>query len=383
MSYMVSTRLSRLFQGQTVLTCYSAFDIDGFARYGAGEARVIDRIAPQIKVGWDYSEKDVVRALVTSWVDIEWRSEHFQVLRAPLLDGNTVHWIVGSEPGIEAFVKAVLAFSRQRTPTTYVYSGWWNVCPSLEEAIQESRWSDLILQEDLKRSLEIHAIGFFEARSDFEKLGVPWKRGLLLTGPPGNGKTHLIRALLNRLVVPRLIVRSFGEDPDDVQEVFDKARELSPCVLVLEDLDSLIRNELLSTILNLLDGAQPLNGVLVLATTNHPEKLDPAIRNRPSRFDRVLEFGPPGARERHLLLAKLLSRASAEHRPTASQVRRLAQDTDGFSFAYIKESAISAAGAWLRDLESTTLFDAALALIPELRANMRAAVTVKSADESA
>jgi len=73
-----------------------------------------------------------------------------------------------------------------------------------------------------------------------------------------------------------------------MQDVFDKARQLSPCVVVFEDLDSLITDRNRSFFLNQLDGLSGNDGLLIIGTTNHFEKLDPALSTRPSRFDRKL-----------------------------------------------------------------------------------------------
>jgi SpoVK/Ycf46/Vps4 family AAA+-type ATPase len=233
--------------------------------------------------------------------------------------------------------------------------------------IENSRWDDLVMTDEMRQAIELHTFGFFASRKEFELLGVPWKRGILLTGPPGNGKSHLIRAILNRLSVPRLIVRNFGDDADDVQEVFDKVREMSPCVLVLEDIDSLIRPNLLSVVLNSLDGTEPLNGVLVIATTNHPEKLDPAIRNRPSRFDRLIEFGPPNEELRGLLLRKLFARAIEEGSLSDQELISLVEVTQGFSIAYMKELAISTMLLWSADRGEASVFEIGLGMAETLR----------------
>ena len=76
-----------------------------------------------------------------------------------------------------------------------------------------------------------------------------------------------------------------GEE-GSMQEVFNKARQLSPCVLILEDMDSLINDRNRSFFLNQLDGIEGNDGLLILATTNHFDRLDPALNSRPSRFDR-------------------------------------------------------------------------------------------------
>lgn len=86
-----------------------------------------------------------------------------------------------------------------------------------------------------------------------------------------------------------LYVKSFqsymGEE-GSMAAVFDKARQMAPCVVVLEDLDSLINNQNRSFFLNQLDGLEGNDGLLVIASTNHFDRLDPALKGRPSRFDR-------------------------------------------------------------------------------------------------
>jgi len=369
MTFMVSRRLAELYPDQKVLEVGVRFDIDGYVRYGQGEAKLVRTFANQECAKWNPERREIRRVLRVSWVEVAWKGRRFQVLRAPL-DCGRITWVVGHDSAIDGFVEAVLRFTWQRSPATHVYTGWWYESEPIDRAIQSSRWDELVLPPAIEELMEAQAIGFFDSKAEYDLLGVSWKRGLLLTGPPGNGKTHLIRALLNRLQVPRLIVKSFGDDPDDVQDVFDRVRDMAPCVLVLEDIDSLIPEALLSTVLNALDGAEPLNGVLIVATTNHPERLDPAIRNRPSRFDRVIEFGPPALRERRCLLRALLSRGDRRMCPTQGQLTRLAELTDGFSYAYLKELAVSASVAWLHGDRSEPVASIARAMIAELRGQM-------------
>ena len=82
--------------------------------------------------------------------------------------------------------------------------------------------------------------------------------------------------------------RSYKGEEGAMVDVFSHARRMAPCVLVLEDLDSLINNNNRSFFLNQLDGLESNDGLLVIGTTNHLENIDPALRNRPSRFDRKL-----------------------------------------------------------------------------------------------
>lgn len=379
MTYMVSRRLAELFPDQTVLQVRYGLDIDGFLRYGQGEARLVQRIANEELAFWHGESKQVTRSLMTSWIEVEWHGARFQVLRVPTEKCGCIFWVVGPTDSIDAFLESALRFGQDRAPRTWVYTGWWQDAERFDRAIEQAAWGDLVLPESTVRTLRENTIEFFESEGEFERMGIPWKRGILMTGPPGNGKTHAIRVILNQLPVPRLIVKNFGDDADDVQDAFDKVRELAPCVLVLEDIDSLMKPGLLSAVLNSLDGTEPLHGVLVLATTNHPERPDPAIRNRPSRFDRVLEFGAPALAERRRLLRKFLMRAPEEGRPSPSEISRLAKQTDGFSYAYLKELAVSALTVWSRDRGPGGVFGSASAVIGELRDQLTAALA--TADE--
>src|SRR5262249_46460097 len=160
----------------------------------------------------------------------------------------------------------------------------------------------------LKDAIEQDLRRFFAARPTFERYRVSWRRGLLLAGPPGNGKTFAIKALVHRLAKPCLYVKSlkarYSTSHDCIRTVFGRARQTTPCLLVLEDLDTLIDDKNRSYFLNELDGFAANIGVVVVATTNYPERLDPALAARPSRFDRTYAFPLPAAAERHGFLSR-------------------------------------------------------------------------------
>ena len=174
-----------------------------------------------------------------------------------------------------------------------------------------------------------------------------------MIGPPGNGKTHTVKALINQTKQPCLYVKSFksywGTDQDRIREVFVRARKTTPSVVVLEDLDSLIDNQNRAFFLNELDGFAANTGVVVLATTNHPEKLDPAILDRPSRFDRKYYFNLPAAPERLAFIASWNQSQEPELRLHESALPALVEATDGFSFAYLKELFLSSMMQWIAD----------------------------------
>ncbi len=129
--------------------------------------------------------------------------------------------------------------------------------------------------------------------------------------------------------------------------VFERARTTAPCVLVLEDLDSLVTQHNRSFFLNEMDGFAANGGILTLATTNHPERLDPAIVHRPSRFDRTYHFDLPAVAEREAYIARWNRSAPPAMRLSAATVSRTAEQTEGFSFAYLKELFLSATMGWL------------------------------------
>ena len=163
---------------------------------------------------------------------------------------------------------------------------------------------DLLLADSVKSRIETEVIRFFDAEVAelYREMNVPYRRGVLLHGPPGNGKTSTIRHIGASLPqIPAMILRPAANfDSDDLQQVLDRWRRQAPAILVIEDLNWLLNEVNVSTFLNLLDGidSNVTGGLLLIATTNHPHKLDPAVNNRPGRFDVVIEVPCPGPRLR-------------------------------------------------------------------------------------
>ena len=156
-------------------------------------------------------------------------------------------------------------------------------------------------------------------------------------GPPGNGKTQTIRALVNELNVSTIYVRSLYDrhfnSEKCLNRIYKRARETAPSIVIMEDVDSLITDRYRSYFLNELDGFRALSGVMTLVTTNHLEKLDVAISNRPSRFDVKIEFPNPSAECRAAYLGESLCLTKLKPEFATQVIKR----TKGLSFAALQE----------------------------------------------
>jgi len=177
-----------------------------------------------------------------------------------------------------------------------------------------------------------------------------------------NGKTISTKALMNDVskktspTVESLYVKSFNSyaGPEHgIRQIFQKARQMAPCLLIFEDIDSLILPNVRSYFLNEVDGLESNHGILMIGSTNHLERLDPGIAKRPSRFDRKYLFDVPSRDERiqysEYWRKKLRSNKKVEFPKEMSA--RIADITDLFSFAYMKEAFVAALLAIVRSGE--------------------------------
>ena len=146
--------------------------------------------------------------------------------------------------------------------------------------------------------------------------------------------------------IPTLYVKSLAGNQGSewaIREIFIKARNSTPCLLVFEDLDSLITDQVKSFFLNEVDGLESNEGLMMLGSTNYLARLDAGISKRPGRFDRKYHFKLPATTERAKYCdywrAKLAKNKAIDFPPDLSQA--IAEVTEGFSFAYLKEAFVT------------------------------------------
>jgi len=174
-------------------------------------------------------------------------------------------------------------------------------------------WENLILDPGVKEEIWGNTIGFLEKRHLLRKFGVPAKRGVLLVGEPGTGKTLLCKGIMSAAKEFTFIKanQKYLDDPRYIVNLYKVALDLSPSIVFIEDIDRIASGRMefrglatITTLLDILDGLEELNEVVTVATTNSLETIDKAFTSRPSRFDRVIELPLPNRELREELIAQ-------------------------------------------------------------------------------
>jgi transitional endoplasmic reticulum ATPase len=229
--------------------------------------------------------------------------------------------------------------------------------------IPKIKWEDVGNMEEVKQALKESVEWPLKNRESFERLGIRPPRGILLYGPPGCGKTYIVKALANEAGVNFIAIKAgellskwYGESEQRIREVFRRARQVAPCIIFFDEIDAiaprrgLVAGEphaterIVSQLLTEMSGLEELKDVVVIAATNRPDILDPALL-RPGRFDKLI-YVPPPNEEARLAILKIHTRGM----PLKDvDLKKIAKRTEGYSGADLEALCREAALFALRE----------------------------------
>ncbi|MBU2576324.1 MAG: CDC48 family AAA ATPase [Nanoarchaeota archaeon] len=227
-------------------------------------------------------------------------------------------------------------------------------------------WEDIGGLKEIKQDLQEAVEWPLKHPDSFTKMGIRPPKGILLYGPPGTGKTLLAKAVANeseanfiQIKGPELLSMWVGKSEEGVRKIFEKARQVSPCIIFFDEIDSIanrrgggidggsrVTENVLNQLLAEMDGIEDLTNVIVIGATNRPDILDPALM-RPGRFDRIV-YVPVPEKDGRLQILKI----HTEGMPLAESVslNKLAEETEGYTGADIESLVREAAMLALREV---------------------------------
>ena len=177
---------------------------------------------------------------------------------------------------------------------------------------------------------------FWNKKDEYLSRGESHKRGFLLWGPPGGGKTCTVAFIMKDFIKAGNIVFEFNNYLMDTLNYFRKIEPTRKIMVIIEDVDNLMRNsDLEHSLLQFLDGSVQHKNTIVIATTNYPEQLPDRVINRPSRFDRVSYIGTPSTRDREIYIREKSKKLRS------NSIKKWVRETEGFTLAHLKELIVS------------------------------------------
>jgi len=208
--------------------------------------------------------------------------------------------------------------------------------------------SDVILKDEIKRRILSGTVDMMENMDVYRKNNLPIKRGILMEGEPGTGKTLIAKALCNRMKCTFIWVTPDDvRYPQDISCIYQMAREVSPSVILFEDIDYIGKSresyrdsyfdKITGELLNQMDGVESNEGIITLASSNYPKSLDKALRNRPGRFDVRVRFDLPDEELREKMLTKFFGEVDISD----VNLKEMVDLTNGYTGAYIKELIVA------------------------------------------
>ena len=220
------------------------------------------------------------------------------------------------------------------------------------------RFDDVAGEDEAKENLQ-EIVNYLHDPSKYKEIGASMPKGILLVGPPGTGKTMLAKAVAGEANVPffsisgsEFVEMFVGMGASKVRELFSQAKEKAPCIVFIDEIDAIgqkrssgsayggndEREQTLNQLLTEMDGFEGNNGVIILAATNRPEFLDPAL-TRPGRFDRRVPVELPDLKGREAILRVHAKKVKLEDNIDFTAVARMASGASGAELANIVNEA--------------------------------------------
>ena len=220
------------------------------------------------------------------------------------------------------------------------------------------RFDDVAGEDEAKENLQ-EIVNYLHDPSKYKEIGASMPKGILLVGPPGTGKTMLAKAVAGEANVPffsisgsEFVEMFVGMGASKVRELFSQAKEKAPCIVFIDEIDAIgqkrssgsayggndEREQTLNQLLTEMDGFEGNNGVIILAATNRPESLDPAL-TRPGRFDRRVPVELPDLKGREAILRVHAKKVKLEDNIDFTAVARMASGASGAELANIVNEA--------------------------------------------
>ena len=220
------------------------------------------------------------------------------------------------------------------------------------------RFDDVAGEDEAKENLQ-EIVNYLHDPSKYKEIGASMPKGILLVGPPGTGKTMLAKAVAGEANVPffsisgsEFVEMFVGMGASKVRELFSQAKEKAPCIVFIDEIDAIgqkrssgsayggndEREQTLNQLLTEMDGFEGNNGVIILAATNRPESLDPAL-TRPGRFDRRVPVELPDLKGREAILRVHAKKVKLEDNIDFTSVARMASGASGAELANIVNEA--------------------------------------------
>ena len=218
-------------------------------------------------------------------------------------------------------------------------------------------FSDVAGEDEAKENLQ-EVVNYLHDPSKYQEIGASMPKGILLVGPPGTGKTMLAKAVAGEANVPffsmsgsEFVEMFVGRGASKVRDLFKQAKEKAPCIVFIDEIDAIgqkrsggqyggndEREQTLNQLLTEMDGFEGNNGVIILAATNRPESLDPAL-TRPGRFDRRVPVELPDLKGREAILQVHAKKIKVAEDVDFNKIARMASGASGAELANIVNEA--------------------------------------------